>query len=123
LKKHNKSNLQRVLGILIEFPWQVFAFQRYELQFCKWSSPAKKIALVKGRYTLDIFAHDIAIKRYCDKKTFFIQNMFFLCVLKIFFFGTILNILKCHYNILKKKISFYQNVFLSFYLNIVCENV
>jgi len=24
----------------------------------------------KGRYTLDIFARDIAIKRYCDKKTF-----------------------------------------------------
>ncbi len=25
----------------------------------------------KGRYTLDIFACNIAIKRYCDKKTFF----------------------------------------------------
>ncbi len=24
--------------------------------------------LSKGRYTLDIFARDIAIKRYCDKK-------------------------------------------------------
>jgi len=33
------------------------------------------------------------------------------------------NILKFHYNILKKKISFCQNVFLSFYRNIVCKNV
>jgi len=33
------------------------------------------------------------------------------------------NILKCHFNILKKKVSLYQNVFLSFYLNIVCGNV
>jgi len=33
------------------------------------------------------------------------------------------NILKYHYNILKNKISFYQNVFLSFYHNIVFENV
>jgi len=32
------------------------------------------------------------------------------------------NILKCHYNILKK-IYFYQNVFLSFYCNIVCKNI
>jgi hypothetical protein len=39
----------------------------------------------EGRYTLDIFAPNIAIKRYCDKKTFFIENIVFLCVLKIFF--------------------------------------
>jgi len=30
---------------------------------------------------------------------------------------------KCHFNILKRKYIFYQNVFLSFYCNIVCENV
>jgi len=45
-----------------------------------------------------------------------------VCIENIYFW-TILNILKCHYNILKKKISCYQNVFLSFYRNIVCENV
>jgi len=33
------------------------------------------------------------------------------------------NILKCHYNIFMKNVSFYQNVFLSFYRNIVFENV
>ncbi len=33
------------------------------------------------------------------------------------------NIFKCHYNILKKKICFYQNVFLSLYLNILCKNI
>ncbi len=33
------------------------------------------------------------------------------------------NILKFHYIILKKKISFYQNDFLSFYGNIVCKNI
>jgi len=27
-------------------------------------------SLLKGRYTLDIFARDIAIKRYCDQKIF-----------------------------------------------------
>ncbi len=27
--------------------------------------------IVKGLYTLDIFAHNIAIKRYCNKKIIF----------------------------------------------------
>ncbi len=58
---------------------------------------------------------DIEIKRYCDKKTFFIQNFFPVCIENIFW-GMILNILKCHYNILKKKMSFYRNIFLSQYL-------
>ena len=31
--------------------------------------------LNKGLYTLDIFAHNILIKRYWDKKTFFCQNI------------------------------------------------
>jgi len=29
---------------------------------------ASLLSQTKGRYTLDIFAHNIAIKRYCDKK-------------------------------------------------------
>jgi len=32
------------------------------------------------------------------------------------------NILKCHYNILTK-MSFYRNVFLSYYRNIACKNI
>ncbi len=31
----------------------------------------KKIQQLLGRYTLDIFAHDIEIKRYWDEKIFF----------------------------------------------------
>jgi len=30
----------------------------------------KTVAHIKGLYTLDIFRHNIEIKRYCDKKTF-----------------------------------------------------
>ncbi len=48
-------------------------------------------------------------------KRHFSSKIFFSCVIWKYFFETILNILKCHYNILKKKISFYQNVFLSQY--------
>jgi hypothetical protein len=40
----------------------------------------------KGRYTLDIFARDIAIKRYFDEKTFFSQYFFPVCI-EIFIFG------------------------------------
>jgi hypothetical protein len=50
------------------------------------------------------------------------QYIFPVCIENLYF-ETILNIWKCHYNILKKKISFYQNVFLSFYLNVVCKNI
>jgi len=67
-------------------------------------------------YTLDIFAHNIAIKRYRDKNTFFIQ-LFFSCVIKNIHFVTILNIITSLQYLKKKnisiKISFYQNVFLS----------
>ncbi len=75
----------------------------------------------KDRYTLDIFTHNIVIKRYCDKKIFF-HPIFFPVYLENSYFWTIIDILKCHYNILKKKISFHKNVFLSFYHNIVCKN-
>jgi len=40
---------------------------------------------LKGRYTLDIFACDIAIKRYEIKKTFFIKYFFPVCIENIFF--------------------------------------
>jgi len=62
------------------------------------------------------------IKRYCDKmiKRFFHPIFFPVCVENIFL-GTILNVLKCHYNILKKKIYFYQNVFLSFNQNLCAK--
>jgi len=35
-------------------------------------------------FTRDILTHNIAIKIYCDKKTFFIQYFFSQCELKIF---------------------------------------
>jgi len=41
----------------------------------------------KGLYTLDIFVHNILIKRkkrYCDKKTFFIQYFFPVCIENIY---------------------------------------
>jgi len=43
--------------------------------------------LSKAHVTLDTFAHNIAIKRYCNKKTFFIQYFFFLSELKKIIFG------------------------------------
>jgi hypothetical protein len=62
---------------------------------------------------------DIVIKRY---KTIFIQYFFPVCIEYIYFFGTILNILKCHYNILKKKYLFIK---MSFYLfiKILCSKM
>ncbi len=66
---------------------------------------------------------EISTKRYCDKKIFFNQYFFSKCELKIFFFCLFEMILKCNYNILKKKISFYRNIFSSFYRNIVRQNV
>jgi len=35
-------------------------------------------------YTLDIFAHNIVIKRYLDEKTFFHQYFFPVCIENIF---------------------------------------
>jgi len=59
--------------------------------------------------------------RYCDKKTFFIQY-FFSCVYWKYFFRTILNILKCHYNILKKR-----NIFIKMssylFIKILCAKM
>jgi len=64
--------------------------------------------------------------QYCDKKIkrHFWSNIFFHCVNWKYLFLSMdtrvcienHNILKCHYNILKKKLSFYQNIFLSQYL-------
>jgi len=90
---------------------------------------------------VDILAHNIAIKRYCDKDIFH-QIFFFLCVLN-FMDNSVLQISlettvcieKYHWclwfekiskrnnNILRKKFFFYHNVFLSFYCNIVCKNI
>jgi len=46
----------------------------------------KKYDLPKALYTLDIFAHNIAIKKKKDIeiKIHFSSNIFFMCVLKIF---------------------------------------
>ncbi len=52
---------------------------------------------------LDILVHNIEIKRYKD----IFHPIFFPVSIENIFLGTILNILKCHYNILKKKISLY----------------
>ncbi len=66
---------------------------------------------------------DKKIKRYCDKKTFFTPNIFFLCVLKIFFWDNSkyfeMSLQYFEEKISCIKISFYL---LSFYLNIVCKN-
>jgi hypothetical protein len=62
-----------------------------------------------------------AIKRYYNKKTFFIQD-FLLCELIIFWgnislqMSMVEKILKCQSNILRKKIFLYQNMALLFYL-------
>jgi len=63
---------------------------------------------------------DKKIKRYFDKKIFFNKYFFSPCKLKILIFSMYswvcidnYNILKCHYNILKNKLSFYCNIFLS----------
>ncbi len=44
----------------------------------------KSMFLYQGFYTLDIFARNIVIKRYCNKKTFFIQYFFPVCTENIF---------------------------------------
>jgi hypothetical protein len=50
----------------------------------------------KGRYTLDIFTHNIAIKRQCDKKILqnkdhFSSNIFFpVCIENIYFWTIML---------------------------------
>jgi len=75
--------------------------------------------LTKALFTRDIFAHNIAIKRYCNKKTKDIFNKIFFSVwIENIYFWTIMlietwfkNILKCHNNILKKENVFYQKVF------------
>jgi hypothetical protein len=97
----------------------------------------------KALFTRDILTHNIAIKRYCDKKTFFIQ-FFLLSDLKIFIFGQFCSTdVSGYYNLygksslmttvwkdfemqlqyFDKKMSLYCNIFLSFYRNIVCRNV
>ncbi len=67
--------------------------------------------------------------RYCNieikilqKKDIFQPKYIFSVCIENFFFVIILNILKCHHNILKKIISFYHNVLLSQYLfiSILC---
>jgi len=102
----------------LDMIWKMGLLRNMFLELCKVPSCFKNH--VKGRYTLDI-------KSYCDKKIkrHFSSNISFpVCIEKKNFRGTILNILKCHYsNILKKKISFYQNVVFTFYQNIVCKNV
>jgi hypothetical protein len=60
---------------------------------------------------LDIFACDIAIK------TFFIQYFFPVCIENIFLWDD------SKYFEMSLKFFLNQNVFLSFYQNIVCKNV
>jgi len=75
------------------------------------------LGLIHNRHFCSQYCNKkIEVKRYCDKKDIFHPKYFFPVCIEIIFLGTILNILK-------KKISFYQNVFLSFNRNIVCKNV
>ncbi len=83
------------------------------------------------RPTSDIFfSHNFEIKRFCNKKLkiHFSSKKFFLCELKIFIFGQ-LCLLKPSLKYFKmplqyfEGIFYYQNVFLSFYHNIVCKNI
>jgi hypothetical protein len=69
----------------------------------------KKKNHIKARYTLDIFARNIAIKRCCDEKIkrHFSSNIFFpVCIENIFWDHS-----KCNYNILKKKYLFIKMSF------------
>jgi len=76
----------------------------------------------KGRYTLDIFARDISIKRYCDKKTFFSLYFFPVCI-EIFIFVQLCLLkptLKIFWNVIT--IFLRKNIFLSkcLFIAILC---
>jgi len=76
--------------------------------------------LCKALYTLDIFEHNISIKRYWDKKIkrHFSSNIFFpVCIEKFFWgqFWIFSNVIAIFW---RKKKYFYRNIFLSFYHNI-----
>jgi hypothetical protein len=77
--------------------------------------------------THNIFAHNIEIKRYCNKKGIFYPIFFFLCELKIFIFGQLF-LLKLVWKYFKMLQQYFEeeNIFvikMSFYLNIVCKNI
>jgi len=71
----------------------------------------------KALFTREILTHNIAIKRYCDKNTIFIQY-FFSCVNWKYLFLWNVTTIFWQKNVF---LSFYCNSF--FYLNIVCKNI
>jgi len=67
---------------------------------------------VKALFTRDILAHNISIKRYCDIKiNRHFHLIFFPVPIEKIYIYLFEKILKCYYNILKKKY-FYCNIFL-----------
>jgi len=90
----------------------------------------QQISFFKGLYTLNIFAHNIEIKRHFDKNIFFLQNIVvtFKNIFKLGF-----NKYNCPkiniFNTRRKKYWMKKIIFInlfitmSFYRNIVCENV
>jgi len=72
-----------------------------------WYLSSNKIQC-KTQFTHNILAHNIEIKKYCNKK------------IKRHFSS---NIFISQSNILEKKIYFYQNIFFIFYRNIVYKNI
>ncbi len=75
----------------------------------------------EARGTHDIFAHNIVIKRYCDKKTFFLKYFFIVCELKIFL-GKDINSYFESNNFLKKNVSLSQYLFIAFFSENVVSN-
>ncbi len=72
------------------------------------TNPRLTMEPTKDRYTLDIFCSqycDIAIKRYCNKKTYFSQYFFPVWIENVYF-CIFEYILKCQNNILTKKCLF-----------------
>jgi len=94
-----------------------------ELPLTSWTANSIPMrSLVKALSTHNIFGHNSAIKRY------FSTNIFFHRVNWKYLFLSMNtrvcienhNILKCHYNILRKKLSFYRKIFLLQYCASKC---
>jgi hypothetical protein len=78
-----RINLLRIKGIRIGTCLGMFSIGVLLLVLSHVVVVTKTIFYVKARYTLDFFARDIAIKRYCDKeiKRHFSFNIFFpVCI-------------------------------------------
>jgi len=90
----------------------------YQLMFFKDSQLViRKKLLRKALITRDILAHNIAIKRYCDKNII-LSHRFLLCQGKLWAQGTLYSFLSSPWlgiETLCSKMSFYCDIFLSQY--------